>query len=61
MRRRRFAGPVETPFRFLIHQTVGGEVNFFRIAGDLRLPSSFDATFEYFSAARQYIPSGAAL
>ena len=52
---------VGAPFRFIIHQTIGGEVNFFRVAGGLRIPSSFDASVEYFSAARDVIRSGTAL
>lgn len=55
------AGPIGAPFRFLIHQSVGGEVNFFRIAGGLRIPSSFDATLEYFGASRGYFPAGVTL
>ena len=55
------AGPVGAPFRFLTHQTLGGEINFFRIAGGLRIPSSFDATVEYFAATREFVVPGTAL
>jgi RHS repeat-associated protein len=56
-----FSAAVGAPFRFIIHQTVGGEVNFFRLIGGLRIPVSFDASVEYFSAARDYIPAGTPL
>ncbi len=49
------------PFRFVIHQTIGGEVNFFRLVSGLRIPSSFNASAEYLSSARDYLPSGTPL
>ena len=55
------AGPLGAPFRFIVHQTVGGEVNFSSVVGGLRIPSSFDATVGYFEATRSYLPSGVAL
>ncbi len=47
-----FSGPVGAPVRLLIHQTVGGEVNFIRMAGSARIPTSFDATLNYFRSVR---------
>jgi RHS repeat-associated protein len=56
-----FRGAMGAPVRFLIHQTVGGEVNFFRMAGALKVPLSFDATVDYFGRVAARRPSGIAL
>jgi hypothetical protein len=45
------AGPIGAPFRALIHQTVGGEVNFFSIVGNARVPSSLNATRGFLTGA----------
>jgi RHS repeat-associated protein len=45
------AGPIGAPFRGLIHQTIGGEVNFFSIVGNARVPSSFSATRSFLAGA----------
>lgn len=49
------------PVRGLIHQTVGGEVNFFRMAGGVKVPTSFDATVDYFGRVAARRPNGIAL
>lgn len=54
-----FVGKWLAPVRGFIHQTVGGEVNFFRVApGGLRIPTSFDATTDFLLEMRPRIPAG---
>lgn len=45
------SGPIGAPFRGLIHQTIGGEVNFFSMIGNARVPSSFSATRSFLAGA----------